>query len=59
VINEDEAAQKKRKAEKARMKKLRDLNRLLEANNETGEVWRPEKRHSFDLERFARTKTCR
>ena len=28
---EDEAAQKERKAEKARMKKLRDLNRLLEA----------------------------
>ena len=28
---EDEAAQKERKAEKARMKKLRDLSRLLEA----------------------------
>ena len=28
---EDEAAQKERKAEKVRMKKLRDLNRLLEA----------------------------
>jgi uncharacterized protein involved in exopolysaccharide biosynthesis len=28
---EDEAAQKERKAEKARMQKLRDLSRLLEA----------------------------
>ena len=28
---EDEAAQKERKAEKARMKKLRDLSRLLDA----------------------------
>jgi hypothetical protein len=54
---EDEAAQKERKAEKTRMKKLRDLSRLLDATIRL-EKSDPKKRHSVDLERLARAKAC-
>jgi hypothetical protein len=56
---EDEAAQKERKAEKAKDEEAQSFESFAGSINETGEVWRPEKRHSFDLERFARTKACR